>query len=353
MSRASTLLEALQSPEMGTVFVRMRTAPTHEAVDTVTGYMHPRYAWSHQEFGVPRELPLSRGWIVERRIPGLSDSDAMGCYPMFACANWSQLHQDLSHLPESLVSLCLVTDPFGEYDEAYLRRCFPDLAVPFKEHYVIDLSKPRNLISKHHRKEARRACRQLRIEIHPNPPAFLDSWMNLHAHLVAKHTIKGIAAFSRAAFAEQLSTPGIRVLFASFEGQPVAATLYFMENDVAHGHILGYSDVGLELGALYGLIWSAMDAFAGSVRWINLMGVPGAQDTGGEGIRRFKEGWTRDTRTAWLCGRILNRARYAEIVRSTGTARARYFPAYRDGEMALVSPEKPVAATGSESSKTS
>src|SRR5438093_1510186 len=76
--------------------------------ETVTGYMHPRYARSHQEFGSPRELPRCRGWVLERPIPGFAYTDAMGCYPLFACQDWSQLHLDVEDLRNKLVSLVLV-----------------------------------------------------------------------------------------------------------------------------------------------------------------------------------------------------------------------------------------------------
>ena len=325
----------------------------NEPAKDVTGYRHPQYAWSLQEFGKPRELPQSRGWILERSIPMFSDTDAMGCYPLFACKDWSRLHLDIDDLQNQLVSLSLVTDPFGDYSEPYLRRCFPDLVLPFKEHFVIDLEKPpAQGVLRRHRKEARRALRQVMVQVHPNPPAFLDAWMNLHSHLIAKHNVKGIAAFSRSSFAAQLKTPGMVVLWASYGGEPVAATLYFVHDGIAHGHVLGSTDVGYEHGALYALIWSAIEHFKGSVRWINLMGVPGAHDVGSEGIRRFKMGWTRETRIAWLCGKILKPERYAEIVRATGTSQARYFPAYREGEMARVDRASGVAATDSETSMT-
>lgn len=320
----------------------MRIARTDGAAETITGYMHPRYARSHQEFGIPRELPRCQGWILERRIPGFPQSDAMGCYPLFACRGWSQLHLDIEDLGNELVSLTLVTDPFGDYDEPYLHRCFPDLVIPFKEHYVVDLEKPRNtVVSKHHRHDARKALRQVSVHVHPNPPDFLDVWMDLHSHLIAKHNIKGIVAFSRAAFAEQLSTPGIVLQWASYRTEPVAAILYFLQDDIAYGHILGCTDIGYVHGALYALIWSAIEQFTGSARWLDLMGVPGGQDSGSEGIRQFKLGWTRETRTAWLCGRILNRERYTRLVEATGTSQARYFPAYRDGEMASRHDEPP------------
>jgi hypothetical protein len=312
---------------------------TSEPTEALTGYLHPRYARSYHEFGTPRRLPRCGGWVLERLIPGFGENDAMGCYPLFSCPHWSALHADLDELEGELVSLTLVTDPFGEYEEPYLRRCFPDLVVPFKQHSVIDLDKPHDqVISRRHRKEARRALRQLSVHRHPNPPEFLDVWMSLHEQLVARHNVKGIAAFSRSAFAEQLATPGMVVFWASHEGVPVAATLYLCHKGVAYGHVLGCTDLGYQHGALYALIWTAIETFTGSMRWINLMGVPGGEDAGSEGIRQFKRGWTQETRTAWLCGRVLNRPRFDAIVAATGTAKTQYFPAYRDGEMARLSP---------------
>ena len=310
----------------------------------LTGYRHPRYARSHQEFGAPRELPRCRGWVIERRIPGFPDSDAMGCYPLFCCGDWSQLQTDVDELQGQLVSLVMVTDPFADVDEGQLRRCFPDLAIPFKEHYVVDLQKPRNeVVSKHHRYEVRKAFKQLAVHRHPDPPAFLDVWMDLHSNLIVKHDIRGVAAFSRAAFAEQLATPGIVLLYATGPEGPVAAMLCYGQGEVAYAHILGCTKAGYQRGALYAVVWSAIETFSGSSRWLDLMGVPGGQDAGSEGIRQFKRGWTRETRTAWLCGRILEPSRYTQLVKTTATSPSRYFPAYRAGEMARVETGSPEA----------
>src|SRR5438045_5100866 len=93
---------------------------------TATGYAHPQYAASLGEYGAPRLLPRSRGWILERPIPGTDVRDAMGCYPLFACQDWSGLSDDLAEISRerSLVSVVLVTDPFGEYHEADLHAAF-------------------------------------------------------------------------------------------------------------------------------------------------------------------------------------------------------------------------------------
>lgn len=108
----------------------------------VTGYLHRDYAESLAEFGEPLLLPKSEGWILKRRIPDFPAFDAMGCYPLFACSDWSRLDSDLDELKADLVSLTLVADPFGNHDVEGLRRCFRDLVIPYKEHFVVDLSLP-------------------------------------------------------------------------------------------------------------------------------------------------------------------------------------------------------------------
>jgi hypothetical protein len=308
--------------------------PNSEA-EPVTGYLHPHYPRSLAGLGTARELPRSGSWVLERPIERFPYRDAAGCYPLFCCRDWSRLHEDLDELADDLVCLTVVTDPFGDYDELRLRGCFPDLVIPFKRHYVVDLhSPPENTVSRHHRKCARRALRELAVHVHPRPAEFIDEWMGLYQHLMARHRIGGIKAFPRPAFAAQLATPGAVVLRVTRGSEAVAGLLFFLQGEVAHGHVLACTDAGYRLGALYAGIWFAIEHFPGSARWLNLMGVPGLDDAAAEGIHQFKRGWTRETRMAWLCGRIFNRTRYMEMANSNGTPHARYFPAYRAGERA-------------------
>ncbi len=71
----------------------------------------------------------------------------MGCYPLFCCKDWSRLHADLDEIGGDLVSLSIVPDPFGSYDLAYLKQCFGDVVIPFKEAFVVDLDLPINTIA--------------------------------------------------------------------------------------------------------------------------------------------------------------------------------------------------------------
>jgi len=299
----------------------------------VTGYLHPGYAESLAEFGVPRLLPRCGGWLLTRQIPGFPYHDAMGCYPLFACQDWSQLHADLQNLGDELVSLVLVTDPFGEYDLDNLRRCFRDVVVPFKEHYVADLHLPVNEIAgRRHRKHARRALRNLEIEVCPNPSQFVDEWLSLYDNLVERHSISGIQAFSRAAFVGQMSIPGMVILRAVHQGVTVGAQLYFMQSDAVYCHLGAANKTGYDLGAIYALDWFSLEYFSDRARWLDLGGSAGITSTGTDGLNLYKRSWSTETRTVYLCGRILNPQRYSEIVQAKGIRATGYFPAYRQGE---------------------
>lgn len=300
----------------------------------MTGYVHPGYAESLAEFGAPRELPRCGGWVLERQIPGFPDHDAMGCYPLFCCQDWSQLDADLEDLGDELVSLALVTDPFGEYSPDYLNRCFKDVVIPFKDHFIVDLGCPLDtFVSSHHRRYARKALQDVQIERCQNPTQFNDEWVNLYATLIGRHNIKGILAFSRLAFAKQLKVSGLVMFRAIYREATVGMTLWYIQKEVGYYHLAASSDAGYELRASFALFWSAMEYFAAQgLLWLNLGAGAGIKDNGTDGLSRFKRGWSTGTRTAYFCGRILDPERYAEIVKAKGVTPTDYFPAYRKGE---------------------
>ncbi len=294
------------------------------------GYACSEYVNSLVEFGNPRFLPNSAGWILERPTPYLPYRDAMGCYPVFRCNNWSGLKQDLDDIGDELASVSMVPDPYGDYDEAYLRECFKDLVVPFKQHYVVDMQRPINdIVSRHHRKFVRKAEEHIRCEVCLEPTAFLDEWVTLHKNLVKQHSISGIRAFSRQAFQKQLSTPGMVVLRAYHGDEIVGAQLWFLHEDVAYGHVLAFSDKGYKLGAAYALYWFALNHFADKTRWCDIGGVAGLQENENNGLAQFKSGWSTGFRTAYFCGRILNPSQYQEL-KALNSEDTGFFPAYRN-----------------------
>lgn len=298
-----------------------------------SGYLHPGYAASFAEIGSPLELPQSGGWIIRRPTPFLPFYDAMGCYPLFSCRDWSHLHADLAEAGDQLVSLMAVTDPFGNYDEQTLTKCFPDLVRPFKEHFITDLTRPvGEIVSRHRRKLARSALKQVRVEICAPAGAYLDAWVSLYGCLVERHHINGLRAFSRAAFAQQLALPGA-FLFLAYDGsEPIGGQICYHQGDVVQCHLAAFTDKGYELDASYAIEWIAIEFFYQKALWYDLGGGAGLNAGSTDGLSQYKRGWSSQTRTTYLCGRIFNRERYNQLVATSQAGETDFFPAYRLGE---------------------
>lgn len=299
-----------------------------------SGYVHRAYAESLAEFGHPRHLAGCDGWLLERPIDGGDALDAMGCYPIFACRDWSRLPDDLEGIGTEIVSLVLVTDPFGNHDAAGLQAAFPDRMAAFKDHFIVDLgSDPQDGISKHHRRNARQALRSVSVDICAEPALFASDWQALYGNLVERHSLKGVTAFSPRSLALQLEVPGITVFRAKVSGETAGAILWYRQGDVAYYHLGAYSDGGYAAGASFALFATAIEHFAAAgLRFLSLGAGAGAHGDGTDGLTRFKRGWATGTRTAYLCGRIFDHERYRALC-SARPATA-YFPAYRAGEFA-------------------
>jgi hypothetical protein len=296
------------------------------------GYAHPAYAKTFGDFGKPRELPLSKGWILERQIPGGSHRDARGCYPMFFCQDWRRLEDDMVDVGD-LVSLVLVTDPFGNYDTRLLQRCFPDLMQPYKEHFVVDLEQPlSSFISNTHARNIRAALRKVDVELCENPLTLAEEWSELYAGLVQRQGIKGPSAFSKTALIEQLSIPGIVAFRAVHQETTVGIILFFQHKEIVHGHLVAYTDLGYRLGASDALLYEALEYFRTKAKWLNHGAGAGVRNNGKDGLTRFKRGWSNGTRTVYLCGRIIQPQTYAELATTKAVSGSDYFPVYRHGE---------------------
>jgi hypothetical protein len=293
------------------------------------GYGHPGYARSLREFGTPRALPRSGGFLLERPIQGSDRRDALGPYPLFACLDWRALAADLDEACRELVSVALVPDPFGAHDPALLERTF-DVVRPFKEHFVYDLSLPSpRVLTKHHRYYVKQARREITVEACADPPAFLDEWVTLYTSLVERHGLRGIKAFSREAFREQLAVPGIVVLRAARQDRTVGAHLWYVSGPVAYSHLMAQDTAGYEAGASYALYAAAVEHFASRVAWLDL-GAGAGVSAATEGLTQFKRGFATGTTPAFFCGRIGDRDAYEDLATQAGSSSGEpYFPAYR------------------------
>jgi hypothetical protein len=303
----------------------------------MTGYLHPLYAQSLSEFGTPVKLPQCSGWLLERHIPNSNLKDAMGCYPLFCCMDWSKFTADIEDMKERFVTLSLVTDPFAPLAHLNLSRCL-QLIRPFKEHFVIDVSSlSEQHISRHHRYYAKRALKKMQITMAGDPKSCLDDWLRLYAILVQRHRLRGIKRFSKSAFAIQLAVPGLVIFRASRNGRTIGMHLWYLQSGVAYSHLSAFDEEGYSLRAAYALHWSAINEFkrngAHQLRWIDLGGGAGAEGDIRDGLSIFKHGWAADKKMKYFCGAVGNSEAY-RLLTGTDQIRSGYFPLYRAGELA-------------------
>jgi hypothetical protein len=172
------------------------------------------------------------------------------------------------------------------------------------------------------------------VEVCADPTAHAADWVTLYGHLIGRHGIRGIPAFSPRALTEQLRVPGLVMLRAVHHDDTVGITLWYRQGNAAYYHLGACTDLGYRLRASFSLHAFALTYFAPRLAWLSLGAGAGASGTGSSGLTRFKSGWATSLRIAYFCGRILNPARYAELSRARSTSSSRYFPSYRDGEFA-------------------
>ena len=292
------------------------------------GYADSRYARSLRDFGTPIELSASGGWLLERAIPETDRRDAAGPYPLFSCRDWARLPDDLGRLPGDLVSVALVTDPFGAPPEAELAEIF-DVVQPYKEHLLVDLERPpETIVARHHRKSARKGLELLRVERY-DPTTELATWERLYGHLVEKHGITGVQAFSSTSFRAQAQIPGLVALKATLGDEVVGMHWYLTAGSVVYAHLAALRPDSYEVHASHALFWSAIEMFAADFRWLDMGAGAGRTASADDGLTVFKRGWSSDSAPTYLCGKVIDRDSYGALVSTVAAGSSDYFPAYR------------------------
>lgn len=295
-------------------------------------YASADYIRSLADFGAPRRLDHSGGWVLERELPGPHGrKDACGPYPLFSCGNWPGLAADLDTLrADGLVSLTLVADPLSLPPADALPTLFPDICRPWKDHHLVDLAPGVDFGTAHHRRNARRFGRHASVCVIDEPGRCLDDWCALYGMLIERHGITGLARFSRRAFARQLDLPGALVLRAETSaGLTAGLQIWLMDGDRAWHHLSAYGREGYQWGgASYALMRHALGVLRDrGVKVVDLGSGAGLAADPTDGLNRFKQGWATRTAPAWLCGTILDAAAYRQ---AHGQHTTDFFPAYRD-----------------------
>ena len=253
---------------------------------------------------------------------------------MFCCRNPSNLVDDVEELGSQLVSVTMVVDPFAGFSAADLSQSFPDVCKPFKEHHIVDLTRPPGeFVGRHHMRNARKAKKLVAVELCRPQAEVLEEWIELYELLKIRHGVTGIRAFSPHSFERQMTIPQLTIFRAIREDATVGMTLWLTQDDIVRFHLGAMNALGYAACAAFGMFQMAIDHFRQlGFRWMNLGAGAGIEASAMDGLARFKRGWSSESRTAMLCGRILNRPAYIECCRAAASSSSSYFPAYRAGE---------------------
>jgi len=293
------------------------------------GYLHPLYAESFSEIGTPLYLPKSKGWLIKRQIPGTNYFDAMGPYPLFFCENWDVLIEDFIGLKNELVSISLVLSPFSDFPINEYQDFFEIFKV-YKDHYILDLSLPLNkTISKNKQRNAKRALRNLDVELKVSPNIDLDEWVILYNCLIELHDIDGLRAFSRKSFENQIAIPNTHYFRILHNRKVVGGNLFYIQGDVAYAHLSAFTEEGYELGAAYAVKWVALNHLKKMIRWVNFGGGVDESSEKIGGLDLFKKGWSSSSEKSYFCGKILNKELYEQLSIQKSDNNNQWFPSYR------------------------
>ncbi len=298
------------------------------------GYLDPTFARSMAGEGKPVPLAKSGGWIIVREIPGSNLKDAMAPHPFLVCRDWRGLKDDIAELDPSLVSLIAVTDPLANVKETELRESFNHLVRPYKEHFIMDLSRPLDsFIHPHHRRWARRALRNVEVERCEEPLDHIEEWLDLYGNLIRRHEIRGAARATEESFRLQLQVSGLYMFRAHRDGRTIGMILCMVQGENGYFHLGAYNEAGYRAKASYALVWSIFQHFAGTgLKTLNIGAGAGAFGDADDGLTIFKRGWASDARINYLCGAIIDAEAYARLPLPQKAGVSSYFPAYRSGE---------------------
>lgn len=301
-------------------------------------YADPGYLESLSEFGtLVWGAKSGSGWL-SRNIPGTPLADLAAPYPLLQCTDWLELESELGAMGESRVSAVAVADPLTAPESITLRQIFPDLCRPYKEHYLVTLDRGyEGPYADGHRRNLERARKSVRFETSPPSSDALMDWIRLYSDLIDRHGIAGVAAFSPRSFAKLFSVGGLRIDRAIHHGQTVAMALWLVAGNRAYYHLGAANAEGYRLRANFGLFDQALQSFAeNGIEHVLLGAGAGVFGDLNDGLSRFKSGWSNETRTAYLCGRIFDPAAYSRL---GGNSESGFFPAYRDPAAATAAGE--------------
>jgi hypothetical protein len=290
-------------------------------------YATAAYARSLSHGGEAFAVPEWGSHVLLRNMPG--GLDATGTYPIAVIASDADLAGGLDRLRRlGLVSITLVLDDFHRPSLTELRKHF-SVVNPFKTHYIRRNALP-FAYGKHHRYEVSRALKAVKVGPF-DLGEHVSDWLALYANLTRRHALAGIHDFPVGHYEALRQMSGTTTIGAWVDGSLVSAHIWVSDGKYVHSHLAASSGPGYEAGAAYAVYDASIRHFA-DAELLNFGGGAGTKDDPDEGLARFKRRFSNESACAYICGAILDEARYQELVRQSGAPPdTLFFPAYRAG----------------------
>jgi hypothetical protein len=289
-------------------------------------YASEAYARSLLHWGEAMPVPEWGTSVIVRDIPA-GGKDASGTYPIAVLAADADIPSGLDRLKRrGLVSVTLVVDEFHGPTIEALRSHFT-IVRPFKTHFVRLMSKS-FVYSKHHRYEVKRALSKVTIEpIDLNQ--HLSQWRDLYHSLVRRHGLTGLHDFAPKYFSMLSEMHGVTTIGAWLQDTLVSAHIWVDDGRRVLSHLAASSEDGYRCGAAYAVYDQSIRHFA-EADVVILGGGSGTRDDPDDGLARFKRGFANNQASAYICGAILDPARYLEITQQQSPSpTSPFFPSYR------------------------
>ena len=249
--------------------------------------------------------------------------DYINVYPFFmekdnACYYWGS----------SVVSATMVTNPLSGLTIGY----------PYKEHYIVDLpSYDFKDLPENHRRNIKRYIKEdsevtLVSRIVTNKHDGIEDYIhNYYQNLVKRHNISGVTDYSKGQIRQLIDVPGA-VLFETLYYKSIFHipytinySLFYIDGDDVYYHLSAQNDEGYKLASNFVMMHTAITFFKSLGLNKLLLGAV-ADTSAGNGLQRFKKGFSTESRWNHIVKYVVNNEKYVELSEGkTGD----YFPLYR------------------------
>ncbi len=293
--------------------------------------MHPyaasMFAESLTHWGEPFLVPEWNCHVIKRHI---TDKlyDAAGVYPITPLSADADIAGGLSRLRDAgFVSVVLVLDDFHRPDLEMLKPHF-DVVQNFKQHYLFKPEKGGITYDSHHKRAVKTALKHVRTDIIPLRECVND-WAGLYDGLIQKLSLQGLHAFPHTHHQILAEMPGIIAIGAWIGEELVSCHLWADDGEFVHSHLVASNDKGYESRAAYAVNDTSIRYFADR-KLLNFGGGAGNSVGDDDGLARFKKGFSNDVAESYICGAVLDKLKYQELVSARNFAvPVTYFPVYR------------------------